>query len=130
MADNDYPFIRLWGREMGSYAYYINDQVDLARKENAPENVISRDHDGTWKTTDDILSDNTRKRLGLDPLPNSALPAKYTVTLELDLTERGTGVVATVNRAGIRNIYTDKFDTYDDAAARALFEIKADQAQS
>ncbi|MEJ3741760.1 hypothetical protein WEI85_00460 [Actinomycetes bacterium KLBMP 9797] len=66
---DDYPCIRAYGRMVGSYTDYIDGQVELARAEGAPTNAIHRDRDGGWKTTDDIVSAETRQRLGLDPLP-------------------------------------------------------------
>ncbi|XVV02468.1 hypothetical protein ACQPW3_34690 [Actinosynnema sp. CA-248983] len=65
----DYPFVRAWGRLMGSYDYYIRDKVQLAREDHAPANAVYRREDGTWTTTDDITLATTRIQLGLDPLP-------------------------------------------------------------
>ncbi|EWM19623.1 hypothetical protein [Kutzneria sp. 744] len=67
--NNDYPYVRAWGDLMGSYSYFINDQVMRARADGAPANATHRRHDGTWATTDDILRSDTRRQLGLDPLP-------------------------------------------------------------
>jgi hypothetical protein len=49
-----YPFIRLWGKEMGSFPYYINDQIARATEDRAPYNAIYRRDDGVWRTVDDI----------------------------------------------------------------------------
>ena len=72
MTTNDYPFVRAWGRLMGSHQYYIDDQVELARQEQAPANATHRRDDGTWATTDEIVRAHTRQQLGLDPLPLQA----------------------------------------------------------
>jgi hypothetical protein len=69
MTSNDYPFIRAWGRIMGSHRDYIDHQVELARQDQARPDAIYRRDDGTWATTDEILRSDTRRRLGLDPLP-------------------------------------------------------------
>jgi hypothetical protein len=65
----DYPYIRRWGQLMGSYRYYIDGQVGQARADNAPTNATHRRQDGTWATTDDITRAQTRRELGLEPLP-------------------------------------------------------------
>lgn len=122
---NDYPYIRAWGKLMGSYRYFIEDEIDRARSEGAPLNATSRGHDGTWSTTDDIVSDDTRKQMGLEPLPNSALPPKYQIVIDVDWSEER-GAVLTLSRAG-RQIYRDKFDDVRTASDRALLEIMTDQ---
>lgn len=58
----DYKWIRHWGAMMGSQPFYVDAQVERARKEHAPENAIYRDLDG-WKTTADISSSDTVRRL-------------------------------------------------------------------
>ena len=35
-----YPYIRAWGRYLGSFNYYIEDQVALARAEDAPDDAL------------------------------------------------------------------------------------------
>ena len=62
MTSNDYPFIRAWGRIMGSHRDYIDHQVELAREDQAPPDAIYRRDDGTWATTDEILRSDTRCR--------------------------------------------------------------------
>lgn len=37
----DYPFIRAYGRIMGSYQYYIDDEVRRAREDGAPQDAWS-----------------------------------------------------------------------------------------
>jgi hypothetical protein len=77
---NDYPFIRAWGRLMGSYNYYIRDQVQQARDDHAPANAVYRREDGTWATTDDITPATTRIQLGLDPFPPVAPDQEVVLT--------------------------------------------------
>jgi hypothetical protein len=65
----DYPYIRLWGKMLGSMPYYINDQVRRARKDGAPQNATFFSTDEQrWQTTDDITANQTRRILGLAPL--------------------------------------------------------------
>jgi hypothetical protein len=54
---------------IGSYDYYIEHQIQLARDEQAPADAIYQRDDGTWATTDEILRSDTRRQLGLEPLP-------------------------------------------------------------
>jgi hypothetical protein len=65
---HEYKWIRTWGRHMGSFSYYIEDQQKLAARDGAPLDAIYKDGFGTWKTIDDILNDTTRQRLGLPAL--------------------------------------------------------------
>jgi len=51
------------------YEVYIREQVERARQGGAPANAVHRNEDGTWMTTDNITSSNTRRQMGLDPLP-------------------------------------------------------------
>jgi len=37
---NEYPYLYHWGKMMGSFDYYINDQIEKAKKLNAPKNTI------------------------------------------------------------------------------------------
>jgi hypothetical protein len=53
MKEYDYPEIRKWGKKMGSFPYYIEQQVRQARKDKAPQNATYKS-DGKWATTDDI----------------------------------------------------------------------------
>lgn len=54
-----YPAIVAWGRMMGSMDYYIDSQVLLAAKENAPENATFKG-DGEWRTVNTIASPETK----------------------------------------------------------------------
>jgi hypothetical protein len=75
----DYPYIWAWGRRLGSFRYFIEDQVEQARADNAPQNAIDRNQDGTWSTTDDITNPTTREALGLPPLE------KYRVSVKIPM---------------------------------------------
>jgi hypothetical protein len=57
----DYVYVRAWGRNMGSHASYIADQVAEARKDRAPDNATHKLANGTWATMDD-LADNAHGR--------------------------------------------------------------------
>ena len=52
MPEQDYPYVRAWGRYMGSQEYYINGQVQRARETSAPDDAIFERHapDGSGKT--------------------------------------------------------------------------------
>lgn len=70
-----YPYIRAWGQIMGSHAYYINDRIEDAQLDGAPENAVylcshkyttlpSCDKPGPhWVTVDEIVREDTRARL-------------------------------------------------------------------
>lgn len=59
----EYPYIRAWGARLGSYAYFIDEQVEKARTLGAPANAIYQRSDGTWRTADDITDPGTREEL-------------------------------------------------------------------
>jgi hypothetical protein len=122
---NDYPYIRSWGRIMGSFRYFVEDEIDRARVDGAPQNAIHRKDDGTWATTDDVRSDETRRRLGLDPVPTSVLPPHFVIAIEMDWSDTS-GATLTVRKSG-RQIYRDLFASVQEAADRAVLEIRVDQ---
>lgn len=69
----DYPYVRAWALMLGAHAFYADDQVARARRENAPATATHRDEQtGTWHTVDDVWAAGTRARLGLTPLPLQA----------------------------------------------------------
>jgi len=57
-ASIKYKYIYAWGRYMDSMDYYIQDQMDAAEKDNAPENAIFKGKDGMWVTTEAIEDPN------------------------------------------------------------------------
>lgn len=61
----DYPWIKKWGKFMGSFKYYVDEQLSIAQKDNAPTDAIYKDIRGTWQRTSDICSIVTRQSLGL-----------------------------------------------------------------
>lgn len=52
----DYVMIRAWGQYMGSYSYYIRDQIAIAKEDKAPGNAIYKQDDGTWATVEQLNS--------------------------------------------------------------------------
>lgn len=74
-----YPYIRAWGRLLGSVPSYVREQIALAHAEGAPATAVYRTGEGTWATTGDITRADTRRALGLEPLPARApTPAELT----------------------------------------------------
>lgn len=56
----DFPYIRAWGHMMGSFQYYIDEQLRKAREDGAPETAIYRNDDGSWCTWEGIKSEHTK----------------------------------------------------------------------
>jgi hypothetical protein len=67
IKDHGYTYIVMQGRQLGSMDYYIQDQCDLARADDAPLNATGQGRDGTWQTTDDVVHPQARRRYGLEP---------------------------------------------------------------
>jgi hypothetical protein len=44
---------------LGSYSYYVEDQIATARADNAPQNAIYKQANGKWRTFDQV-SQGTR----------------------------------------------------------------------
>lgn len=59
----EYPYIQAWGERLGSYQYYINDQIAKARESHAPANAIYQRQDGSWATADEVTEPTTRAYL-------------------------------------------------------------------
>jgi hypothetical protein len=57
----DYPCIRRWGRMMGSYPHYIENQIKQAREDEAPEDATFRGEDGRWHRASEIKNEDVRK---------------------------------------------------------------------
>lgn len=50
----EYRYVRAWGQMMGSFDNYIDEQVDKAIADNAPERAIYHDPDrDEWVTIDE-----------------------------------------------------------------------------
>ena len=57
----DYPYIRAWYRISGSFPYYIEQQVELARKDNAPHDAVFRHlNQPVWYTINQIGNKETK----------------------------------------------------------------------
>lgn len=48
-----WPGIVEWCKVMGSYEYYLRNELNFAEETNAPTNAISQSR-GVWKTWDEI----------------------------------------------------------------------------
>jgi len=66
----DYKHVAVWGRQMGSFAYYIKRQQELAFEAGAPINAIFERYandgsgpTGEWATADTIQDDERRAHL-------------------------------------------------------------------
>lgn len=57
-----YKTIALWGKEFGSYDYYILDQIERAKRDNAPADAIY-EHNGVWVTLGEVENKELRIRL-------------------------------------------------------------------
>lgn len=63
---NNYEYIRAWGRMMGSYSYYITEQVERAKNDNAPSNSVYFGYsENRWITFDEIHEDTKRTIQGI-----------------------------------------------------------------
>lgn len=56
-----YIYIRAWGIMMGSNSDYIDGEIELAKKDNAPETAIFKRED--WHTYETITSPETKTRV-------------------------------------------------------------------
>lgn len=54
-----YKYVRAWCQFMGSFPYYITDQIDRAKEDNAPETAVYKNDNG-WVTLDQIVDQCTR----------------------------------------------------------------------
>lgn len=58
-GEKSYPSIRAWGAYMGSFDYYIQNEIANAKRVKAPEDAIY-ERDGKWIRLSDVTSDTTR----------------------------------------------------------------------
>lgn len=58
-----YPWIIAWGHITGSYAHYIDAQVDKALKTDAPFDAIYQRDDGTWATLRECKNEGAIHRM-------------------------------------------------------------------
>ena len=73
-----YNYITRWGRLMGSYEYYITQQIEKAKKDNAPEDACYfNDFENRWVSYSEI---NPKVQMKLDSTdittPNKASELK------------------------------------------------------
>jgi hypothetical protein len=57
-----YPYLVAWCRMMGSYDYYIQDQLQKAEETNAPHDCIY-ERDGVWKRYSEIKNPDAVARI-------------------------------------------------------------------
>lgn len=50
----DYLAIKVWGRQLGSYDYYIDTQQAEAFADNAPVDAIYKGEDRKWRCVSDL----------------------------------------------------------------------------
>lgn len=73
--EDDYPYIRGWGKMNGSMQHYIDRQIEQARVDNAPQNAVykrseySSSKPNEWITLDDVSNPEAFIRMGL-PIPD------------------------------------------------------------
>jgi hypothetical protein len=59
---NDYIYIKAWGKFLHSFDYYIEQQVEKARRDGAPQNACFFSVDSNkWVTFDDIQNLQTKE---------------------------------------------------------------------
>lgn len=67
--NKQYVFIRLWGALMGSYDYYVQDEIQRARETDAPEDAIYERsgiggvRTGEWARFSEIENESTKRQL-------------------------------------------------------------------
>lgn len=54
---SDYRAIALWGNQLGSYAYYVELEQNLASRENAPLDALFQ-RDEKWVCVSDLKPDH------------------------------------------------------------------------
>jgi hypothetical protein len=89
----DYPFIRYLGRRLGSHKWYIDDQIEQARGEGAPQTAASRRARprGGWTTINDYTNvDSLRGMLVMAEDENNAEAAMLLRVRIADLTAPST----------------------------------------
>lgn len=59
-ATMDYLYIRAWGKLLCSLPYYVEREIEKARRANAPQTAIYQRQDGSWATFGQIRSGDTR----------------------------------------------------------------------
>lgn len=54
MRPIDYIGIAAWGKHLGSFHYFIEDEQRCAAAEDAPADALAKRHDGSWLTLRDL----------------------------------------------------------------------------
>ena len=57
-----YQLIRIWGQELGSFGYFIENEQAKAESDNAPLEAIYQ-RDGQWVTIHDVNNKDVRRRV-------------------------------------------------------------------
>lgn len=57
----DYKHIAAWGRFMGSFAEYIEDEQRRAADSDAPLNAVYQNADGTWETINGVTDAGVKR---------------------------------------------------------------------
>jgi hypothetical protein len=60
---NDYPYIRAWGKEFGSYPYYINRAIERARAVNAPHDTVYLTLKDEPTTLSELKNEEVKRKL-------------------------------------------------------------------
>lgn len=67
--EDEYPYIRAWGKMMGSFTQFIDDRVEMARAEHAPQTAIFKDvRTLKWHIAEDVQGDTIQYFKEMDPL--------------------------------------------------------------
>lgn len=61
----DYKYIRAWGQRLNSFPGYIENEVEKARRDHAPQTAIYQCQDGSWATFEEIESENSRNTIAM-----------------------------------------------------------------
>lgn len=64
----DYKYLRAWCRMMGSYPYYVEAELEAARRDKAPNDVVYRSsgmdgRPGEWRRFTQITDRHTRETI-------------------------------------------------------------------
>lgn len=121
----DYPWVRAWEQMMGAAPWYIDRQIATARSEGAPQTATYRHESGAWSTIDDIISVETRQRLGL-PITGYAvlMTAHQHASAALQSLDLSLGGIRTAEVPATLAIERSRAIHDLDRAARALVSAK------
>lgn len=57
---NRYKYVVAWGKYLGSFDPYINNQCLIALDDNAPEDATYKNDAGVWQIADEKLKENLK----------------------------------------------------------------------